>query len=297
MIRIENLQKKYGQTVAVASIDLEIARGETFGLLGPNGAGKTSTIHMLAGLIRPDAGRIVIVGHDEPADHRTRKCFGVAPQELSLYTELSGEENLRFFGSLYGLKRQELATRVSWALEFAGLIDKKNEKVDGYSGGMKRRLNLACALIHAPMILFLDEPAIGVDPASRHFIFECIEKMQQNGTTVLYTTHYMEEAQRLCQRVAIMDKGRILAVDTVAGLIASHGGLSVVEVELDGPPPSSVALPGQLSGNSLRIETDRPLETVARIGELGIKFRRLQVEQADLETVFLNLTGRRLLDL
>ena len=220
----------------------------------------------------------------------------MAPQSLALYEELTGEENLRFFGRLYGLSGARLRERVDWALDLAGLADRRRDRIEGYSGGMQRRLNLACALVHDPRVLFLDEPTAGVDPQSRHLLFERIEALHAEGRTVLYTTHYMEEAQRLCDRVAILDHGRILALDTVDGLIAAHGGKSVVEAEFAAAPIAAAELGGVVTGRALRVDTDRPLEALARIAAAGVPVERLRLERADLETVFLNLTGRRLRD-
>ncbi len=296
MIRITNLRKSFGSLLAVDGVSFEIPPGETFGLLGPNGAGKTTTINMLAGLLRPEAGSIEINGAADPGRAEVRRGLGVAPQALSLYGELTGQENVAFFGRMYGLAGERLKERVDWALDFAGLTSRRKDRVRTYSGGMQRRLNLACALVHDPETIFLDEPTAGVDPQSRNFIFENIEALKARGRTILYTTHYMEEAQRLCDRVAIMDHGRVLALDTVPGLIAAHGGSSVVEVEFDRPPADTSALPGKLEGTRVRFEAKEPLPALARLGTCGAGFLHLQVQQPDLETVFLALTGRRLRD-
>jgi linearmycin/streptolysin S transport system ATP-binding protein len=186
----DGLRKSYGATLAVDGVSLEIRGGEIFGLLGPNGAGKSTTIGMLAGLLLPDAGRAEIAGGD-PALPGTRRRLGVAPQALAIYPELTAEENLRFFGVLYGLAGAGLRERIAWALELAGLTDRRGERVSGYSGGMQRRLNLACALVHDPEVLFLDEPTVGVDPQSRNAIFDQIVRLRAAAKTVLYTTHYM----------------------------------------------------------------------------------------------------------
>lgn len=281
MIRIEGLRKSYGRIAAVDGVSFEVRRGETFGLLGPNGAGKTTTLHCLVGALSPDAGRIEIGGENDPSRPSVRARIGAAPQALALYPELSGEENLRFFGRLYGLAGSRLRDRVAWSLEFAGLNDRRRDRVAVYSGGMQRRLNLACAVVHDPAVLLLDEPTAGVDPQSRNRIFESIQALKRDGRTVVYTTHYMEEAQRLCDRVAVMDAGRILALDSVDRLIDRHGGPSVVEAEVDGRP--------------IRVETDRPNEEVARLASAG-RIDRLRVDRPDLEAVFLALTGRKLRD-
>jgi ABC-2 type transport system ATP-binding protein len=296
MIRASDLHKRYGTTVAVDGVSFEIGAGETFGLLGPNGAGKTTTIHLLAGALQPDAGTVTINGAPDPTRPEVRRQLGVAPQALALYAELTAEENLAFFGKLYGLAGPGLRERVRWALEFAGLTERRAERVRTYSGGMQRRLNLACALVHDPPVLYLDEPTAGVDPQSRNHLFDAIEALAKQGRTILYTTHYMEEAQRLCDRVAVMDRGKILALDTVEGLIGRFGGRSVVEAELERPSDDPAVLPGTLAGTTLRFETDRPLEEVARLAAAGVAFRTLRVDRPDLEAVFLALTGRRLRD-
>jgi ABC-2 type transport system ATP-binding protein len=296
MIQVTDLRKAYGPVVAVDGISFEIRQGETFGLLGPNGAGKTTTIHLLTGALGPDAGTIQINGVADPTRLEVRRSIGFAPQALALYDELTGEENLTFFARLYGLSGARLRERVEWGLAFGGLADRRADRTRTYSGGMKRRLNLACALVHDPAVVFLDEPTAGVDPQSRNHIFEGIEALAAEGRTILYTTHYMEEAQRLCDRVAIMDRGHILALDTVEGLIERHGGQSVIEAELEGPVPEAVALPGKLEGAVLHFASDRPFDEAARLVAAGVKFATFRVDRPNLEVVFLALTGRRLRD-
>jgi len=281
-LSVRDLRKSYGATVAVDGITFDVARGESFGLLGPNGAGKSTTINLLVGALAPDSGEVRVDGGD-PASAATRLSIGVAPQSLALYEELTGDENLALFGRLYGLGGAKLAERVDWALAFAGLADRRRDRVKAYSGGMKRRLNMACALVHDPPVLLFDEPTVGVDPQSRNHIFDSIESLQSQGRTILYTTHYMEEAERLCDRVAIVDHGKVLAIGTVESLLAGHGGTSVVEVEFEDAPPR-------------RIETARPPEAVAELARSGAKFTAIRVERPTLESVFLKLTGRRLRD-
>ncbi|MGE3175808.1 MAG: ABC transporter ATP-binding protein [Planctomycetota bacterium] len=296
MIEARSLQKRYGQLQAVDDVSFTVRAGEAFGLLGPNGAGKTTTIHMLCGVLVPDAGEVVIDGRSDPMRPEVRRQIGIAPQGLAIYEELTAAENLRLFARLYGIGGERLRQRVDAALEFAGLEDRRNDHVDTFSGGMKRRLNLACAIVHEPKVLICDEPTVGVDPQSRNHVFDCIEALKARGTTLLYTTHYMEEAQRLCDRVAIMDRGKVLAVDAVDALIEAHGGDSLVQAELAAPPPAGVTLPGELDGATLRAATDRPFELVASLGRSGLDIRALRVERPDLERVFLQLTGRSLRD-
>lgn len=294
MIDVQDLKKAFGQLQAVDGLSFHIRPGEAFGLLGPNGAGKTTTISMLVGLLKPDSGSVRVNGRN-PIEPPCRRMIGVAPQSLSLYEELTGRENLEFFGSLYGQSGSQLKERVQWALEFAGLEDRAKDRVGKYSGGMKRRLNIAVALIHDPQVLLLDEPTVGVDPQSRNHIFESIEQLKSDGMTIIYTTHYMEEAQRLCDRVAIVDHGKVMALDTVPKLIDQHGGASWVQAELD-QVPGSVELPGTREGQSVRFESSQPLEQIAKLSSQGVTFSTLQVAKPDLESVFLHLTGRSLRD-
>jgi ABC-2 type transport system ATP-binding protein len=281
MIRFHNLQKSFGPNVAVDNLSLEIERGEVFGLLGPNGAGKTTTVNLAVGLLKPDNGWVELNGLGSPTCPEVRARIGVAPQALAIYDELSAEENLSFFGRIQALAGRKLTERVAWSLDFVGLFDRRRDLVKTYSGGMKRRLNLAVALVHDPPLLLLDEPTVGVDPQSRNAIFENIETLHKEGRTIVYTTHYMEEAQRLCDRVGILDHGKLLALDRVQALIAAHGGKSVVIAEL---------VDGQV-----RVETDDPLAELARLRQGG-KLLRFRVDNPDLEGVFLNLTGRHLRD-
>jgi ABC-2 type transport system ATP-binding protein len=282
MLSLSNLRKSFGNLVAVDHLSLEIHRGEVFGLLGPNGAGKTTTISMAIGLLRPDAGTVDVDGRGSPLQAEVRRLIGVAPQSLALYDELTAEENLRFFGKLYGLGSAILRRRVDDLLGFVGLSDRRRDRVRGYSGGMKRRLNLAIALVHDPALVLLDEPTVGVDPQSRNAIFEFVASLKRQGRTIIYTTHYMEEAQRLCDRVGIIDRGRLLALDTVTALIEQQGQKSVVVVEH--------------SNGEERIETNDPKGELVRILTANNDVRGVHIDRPDLESVFLALTGRRLRD-
>lgn len=281
MLHLHHVKKSFGSIAAVDDLTLEIKRGEVFGLLGPNGAGKTTTVNMAIGLLEPDAGSIELEGKGSPAQFDVRANIGVAPQALAIYEELSGEENLSFFGTIQGLSGNALKERVSWALDFVDLTDRRRDRMKTYSGGMKRRLNLAIGLIHNPKILLLDEPTVGVDPQSRNAIFEKIEALQREGRTIVYTTHYMEEAQRLCDRVGILDHGKLLALGNVDDLIAEYGGSSVVIAETN--------------EGEIRVETDDPLTELTTL-QKGGSLKQFRVESPNLEGVFLNLTGRRLRD-
>lgn len=296
MITATNLRKVYGEIIAVDDLSLSIADGEVFGLLGPNGAGKTTTINMLVGILTPDSGVVDIAGQGSPQRPEVRLRMGNAPQALALYDELTAEENLAFYGRMYGLSGAALAARLDWALAFAGLTERRSGRVGTFSGGMKRRLNMAAALVHDPPALLFDEPTVGVDPQSRNLIFDSIEQLKRDGRTIVYTTHYMEEAQRLCDRVAIVDHGRILAQGTVDDLTDQYGGNAIIKGVLAEAPADPANLPGTLDGNLFRLETNRPMEDLARLSGSGVNFRQLRVDRPDLEKVFLSLTGRRLRD-
>lgn len=281
MLTLTNVRKTFGNTVAVDGLSLSVRKGELFGLLGPNGAGKSTSVSLAVGLLAPDTGSVVIEGHGNPADPAVRGRIGVAPQSLSLYDLLTAEENLRFFGEVYGLTGAALARRVAWCLDFVGLTDRKDDAAGTYSGGMKRRLNLAAALVHDPDLLLLDEPTVGVDPQSRNKIFENIEALHAEGRTIIYTTHYMEEAVRLCERVAIIDAGKLLAFGTVTELLQQHGG-----------PPTLVV---STNGAERRLQSADPLAELNRLAATST-IDSFQLEQPTLEQVFLTLTGRSLRD-
>jgi ABC-2 type transport system ATP-binding protein len=281
MISFHHVSKTFGSVVALDNLSLDIREGEIFGLLGPNGAGKTTSVNIAVGLLKPDSGSVDLDGLGPPTRPETRARIGVAPQALAIYENLSARENLAFFGKISGISGRPLRDRIAWALDFVGLAERAGHRVRTYSGGMKRRLNLAVALIHDPPLLLLDEPTAGVDPQSRNAIFEKVKAMRKEGRTIVYTTHYMEEAQRLCDRVGIIDHGRLLALDTVDGLISAHGGKALIVAERE--------------DGEIRIETDDPLRELATLHRGGL-ILRLRVDRPDLESVFLKLTGRHLRD-
>ena len=310
MLEIRNLRKTYGATVAVDGVSFLIEKGQTLGLLGPNGAGKTTTVSIISGLIRADSGQVLIEGRALGSDtDPVKQRIGLVPQDLALYDELSAQANLEFFGALYELTGARLASASGAALELVGLTDKVREKVKNFSGGMKRRLNLAVALLHDPDLLLLDEPTVGVDPQSRNAIFENLETLKQRGKTLLYTTHYMEEAERLCDRLVVVDHGRVIANDTLHGLYRMLPASNVLSVELenhngDFPLDDLRSLAevqsAELADGALRIgvgnlaaDTPRVLEWLNARGQT---FTHLVTERPDLETVFLTLTGRKLRD-
>ncbi len=224
-LSLQGVGKDYGARVAVAALDLEVAPGELLGLLGPNGAGKTTTIAMACGVLAPSRGRISIAGIDLHASPRAAKVkLGYVPQELALYGELSAVQNLRYFGALYGLGGAALEDRIAWALDLVRLADRASDRVTEFSGGMQRRLNLAASLLHRPELLILDEPTAGVDPQSRAHLFETLRSLHAAGMAIVYTTHYLEEVELLCQRVAILDHGTLIAIGTPDDLARAHAG-------------------------------------------------------------------------
>jgi ABC-2 type transport system ATP-binding protein len=281
MLKVRDLHKRYGSRFAVNGLSFELRTGEVYGLLGPNGAGKTTTISCIVGLLEPDAGSVTIENLGSPTVPSVRAHIGIAPQSLALYDELSAAENLSLFATLYGITGAQRRARVHELLEFTHLVDRARSRVSTFSGGMKRRLNLAVALIHDPPLLLLDEPTVGVDPQSRNAIFDAILALKERGKTVIYTTHYMEEAQRLCDRVGVIDKGRLLAEGAVRDLIEQHGGHSVVTV--------------QRADGEQRIDTDRPVDDLPELLAAG-NVLGVHIERPSLETVFLTLTGRSLRD-
>jgi ABC-2 type transport system ATP-binding protein len=310
MLQVDALKKSYGALVAVNGVSLRAGAGETIGLLGPNGAGKTTTVSMIAGLVRPDSGSVRIEGRTLSGDtDPNKRRIGLVPQDLALFDELTAQANLQLFGALYDLDGAAARRAIGEALDLVGLADRAQDRVKNYSGGMKRRLNLAAALLHDPQILLLDEPTVGVDPQSRNAIFDNLEVLKQRGKTLVYTTHYMEEAERLCDRVIIIDHGRVVADDTLQGLYRLLPVTNLLAVELDEDRnglrlDELQALPGvrsaKLEAGTLRVgvqdlatETPRILQWLVERGHL---YHHVASERADLETVFLTLTGRSLRD-
>jgi ABC-2 type transport system ATP-binding protein len=300
------LQKAYGKTVAVAGADLSIPQGICYGLLGPNGAGKSTTISILAGTLNADSGAVTLDGQPVGVKHlEVKQRIGYVPQELALYEELSGLDNLRFFGMLYDLYGADLDARMRHALQIIGLEDRAKDIVRTYSGGMKRRLNIAGALLHDPDFLILDEPTVGVDPQSRNLIFDALETLVGAGKTILYTTHYMEEVERLCKRAAIMDGGKVIAEGEVDELHRLAPGEQVVHIQLRDPLNGDLTgVPGVVSlrqeGPILTLELenltrDLPSTLQAIASNRGV-VEDVRTERPSLETVFLHLTGRHLRD-
>jgi ABC-2 type transport system ATP-binding protein len=331
ILEADDLVKKYGDHVAVGGISFQVDEGEVFGLLGPNGAGKTTTISMLTGVLEPTSGTARIGGHDllkEPTE--VKRIEGLVPQDLALYPTLSARANLQFFGRIYGLRGRELRDRVDDVLEIVALTDRANEPIEKYSGGMKRRVNIAAGLVHQPRLLFLDEPTVGVDPQSRNHIFESVLRLnRERRMSIIYTSHYMEEVELLCSRVAIVDEGRIIALDTIRNLIGMLGG-GVIQLGLerldDGmlaairdlpavtgvtvltPPATATVAPDdqapepqvevRSAGTLVKIETRRSQDALVQVmsylNERDVGFTSIEIFEPNLESVFLHLTGKKL---
>jgi ABC-2 type transport system ATP-binding protein len=329
ILEVDNLVKKYGDFGAVKGVSFTVGEGEVFGLLGPNGAGKTQTISMLTGVIPPTSGTARIGGYDIRSQmDEVKQLNGLVPQDLALYPTLSARANLDFFGRIYGLTGKELRERVDDVLRIVALTDRANEAIDKYSGGMKRRINIAAGLLHHPKLLFLDEPTVGVDPQSRNYIFESVMRLnRERGMSIVYTSHYMEEVELLCSRVAIMDEGKVIALDTVKNLLATLSGMIRVGLRqvddellaqlgaLPGVKQASVApqpiAPPPAEGEELKerespiadytivqIEAEQSQQALINVmgflNERDIAVTSLQVLEPNLENVFLHLTGKRL---
>jgi ABC-2 type transport system ATP-binding protein len=306
-LEVREVSKRYGPTLALDRVSFDVQEGEVFGLLGPNGAGKTTLLSIVSCLLGPTSGEVRLLGRPvAPSDRQIRCLIGIVPQELALYSELTAQENLCFFGELYGIRGPELRRRVRRILAAIGLEDKANDRVRTFSGGMKRRLNLGVALVHGPRLLLLDEPTVGVDPQSRNRIFEEVRRLNGEGMTLVYTSHYMEEVQALCSRIGIMDRGRLAACDTLPRLLQTLPGTIRFRVT-----PLTPALRERLKelpdallcereGQLLELEcSDVKLalvELMRLLQQEGAALAHLDIEEPNLERVFLHLTGRQLRD-
>ena len=309
IIIVDNLHKNFDEIEAVRGVSFQIARGEIFGLLGPNGAGKTTTISMLTGLLESTSGSVRMNGEEMSSKSNALKAkIGFVPQELALYPTLSAADNLNFFGRIYGMRGKVLKARVAEVLDIVGLTNRAKDRIATYSGGMKRRINIAAGLLHQPEILFLDEPTVGVDPQSRNAIFESVEALNKAGMTILYTTHYMEEAERLCNRIAIVDHGKVIALDTPISLIRNMGGgllkVGLVNGKLEAVKQQATQLLSvkdiQTFDNQLIIRTTQVQEALVNLLEISNKLdanvTSLEILEPNLETVFIHLTGSKLRD-
>jgi ABC-2 type transport system ATP-binding protein len=311
ILEVKNLVKKYGDFTAVNGISFEIQEGEIFSLLGPNGAGKTTTISILSTLYAPTSGDALVGGHSVTHDPMAvRNLIGVVPQELALYEDLTARENLSFWGQMYNLSGRALRARINEVLEQIGLADKAKKRIKTFSGGMKRRVNIGVGLLHQPRLLFMDEPTVGIDPQSRRAILDSVKELNRQGMTVLYTTHYMEEAQELSNRVGIIDHGELIALGTQAELTRQVGENDTLILHLsDGETPDALAaamkdipsvLRADASDHSVTViapeAEDILAPAITRANDLGVKIRSVDIREPNLEAVFLHLTGRALRD-
>mgnify|MGYP001815071747 CR=1 FL=1 len=310
VLEVQGLTKRFDELVAVGGVSFAIAEGETYGLLGPNGAGKTTSISMISGLLPSDGGTILLEGDEMTHTSVGIKAkIGLVPQELAIYPDLTGSENLVFFGRLYGLGGNELKSRVDEVLEIIGLADRGGDRAKEYSGGMQRRLNIGIGLLHRPRLLILDEPTVGVDPQSRNAILEGVEHLSDEGMAVLYTTHYMEEAERLCDRIGIIDEGVIQAEGTRRELVSIVGEKDRISLSISGSAESVsqavAALPAVQAasvddaGNIDIVAEDGGTalpEILSKAAELGAHVSGVEIAEPDLEGVFLHLTGKALRD-
>lgn len=307
MIEVQNLSKKFEEINAVKNISFSIKEGEIFGFLGPNGAGKTTTLNMLSGLLQSDEGSIQLNGFDIKKDPiLCKKSIGVVPQEIALYDEFSAYDNLMFWGKLYNVPTKTLKKNIYNILKLIGLEDRKDDLIKTYSGGMKRRINIASALLHEPKILFMDEPTVGVDPQSRNRIFEIVETLNQQGMTIIYTTHYMEEAERLCNRIAIIDNGKIVSQGTLDELKKQSNAKEMLILKFETISQKKLqelsthlSIKSKLKESTILFECDinKNLSNIINAcNKTGLIIEDIKVRKLNLEAIFLQLTGKQLRD-
>ncbi len=316
---VYGLEKRFGELAAVDGIDFTVREGEIFGLLGPNGAGKTTAISMISCLLAPDAGDILVDGHSVQHEAlAVRRVLGVVPQEIALYPTLTAAENLRFWGRMYGLSGTALEDAVSYGLAMAGLEDRAKVRIETFSGGMKRRINIAAGVLHRPRVLLMDEPTVGIDPQSRNHILDSVRQLNAEGMTIVYTSHYMEEVEALCDRIAIVDHGRLIALGTLDELRALVGDADRIHIQIEGAEDAQAepsaemfvameevrrvegVLRVEAVGGAIEVLAGEAAEVLAGVveglGRAGARLRAIEVVEPDLEGVFLHLTGRGLRD-
>lgn len=309
IIEIKNLVKRYKDFLAVDNVNLAIKEGEIFGLLGPNGAGKTTTINTIVGLTKIDSGEIKIFGKNlKQHELEIKKNMGVVPQDLAIFGELTAYENVTFFGKLYGLKGEDLKDKVEQALNFTGLWERRKDFPKNYSGGMKRRLNIACAIVHQPKIIIMDEPTVGIDPQSRNHILQSVKELNRLGSTIIYTSHYMEEVEELCTNISIMDHGKVIAggsKEELKALISSQDKISIEVASVNYTLMDNIKkLPGvrdcSNEGNTVKVISDKNSKNLSNIIDIinsnDSEILSINIEKPTLEGVFLTLTGRNLRD-
>lgn len=309
ILKAQDLHKDFGQVKAIRGVSFEISSGEIYSLLGPNGAGKTTTISMLTGLLAPTRGDAFLNGFSVSKDvNRVKQVIGVVPQEIALYPTITARENLNFWGKMYGLRGKKLAQRVDAALDIAGLVDRAKDKVETFSGGMKRRLNIAVGLLHEPKIIFMDEPTVGIDPQSRRRILDTVKALNEQGMAVLYTTHYMEEAEELSNRIGIIDQGKLIAQGTLDELTQMVGEYDTIQlyVETEHSIESCAEALSKLpevhsafgeNGHLIvqaRAANDVLADVLGHLNQAQVKVQSLEIQEPNLEAVFLHLTGRAL---
>jgi ABC-2 type transport system ATP-binding protein len=308
-IEVQSLHKSFGDLQAVQGVDFTVEQGEILGLLGPNGAGKSTTISMLAGLLEPDEGDALIMGHSiRRAAEAAKASLGVVPQDIALYPDLSARENLVFWGKMYDLRGAALQARVDEVIETIGLTDRQKDHVSKFSGGMKRRVNIGAALLHKPAVVIMDEPTVGIDPQSRRHILDNVKELNRGGMTVLYTTHYMEEAAELSDHILIMDQGRVIAGGTHAELIRLVGEQTRIDLALNVEAEKVIAAWGHIPGVSHAAAEDGRISVLVddsnrvlpllfeQANSLGARITTVEIQEPNLETVFLHLTGKALRD-
>jgi len=307
ILEVSNLSKTFENVEALKRVSFSIQNGEFYGLLGPNGAGKTTTINIISTISQPDTGYVKINGMDlKNHSIECKKSIGVVPQEIALYNELSAHENLMFWGSLYSLNYADLQNKIDETMSLMGLTDRKEDKIKTYSGGMKRRINIASALLHSPKILIMDEPTVGIDPQSRNLIFDVLEELHKNGMTIIYTTHYMEEVERLCDRIGIIDHGNIIAEGTIDELRETTKAEESINIHVENSEHINTEKIKQIK-NCLDISNgvitfssknsgkDLPL-ILMELNKAEVGISQIEIHKVNLETIFLNLTGRKLRD-
>jgi ABC-2 type transport system ATP-binding protein len=309
VITVENLNKSYQSNKAVDGISFTVKQGEILGFLGPNGAGKSTTLNMLATVLSPDSGKVTILGHDLRKDvKQIKKSIGIVPQDLAIYEEISAAKNVRFFAGLYGIHGKQLESQVKTALELVGLYDKRNEKPKTFSGGMKRRLNIACGVAHHPQLIIMDEPTVGIDPQSRNHILESIKILKENGATIIYSTHYMEEVETIADRVIILNDGKMIASGTQEELNKKVKNEIIYSFKVKKQQDFEKSSFGHITGikhvemssdtitTTVDVNNDHLNEIIAFILSKGCKIEYMSSMKASLETVFLELTGKTLRD-
>jgi ABC-2 type transport system ATP-binding protein len=308
-IKVQNLDKSFKDVHAVNDISFEIHQGEIFSLLGPNGAGKTTTIGMISGLLTPDKGQVWVMGHSVLKNPKQAKAeIGVVPQEIALYKDISAQANLNFWGKMYGLRGQALTEQVDSVLSLIGLEDRKDQVVSKFSGGMQRRLNVGIALLHQPQVIIMDEPTVGIDPQSRRKILDSVKQLRDQGVTVLYTTHYMEEAQELSDRIAIMDYGKVITLGTHEELIDIVGELDRITLTIKGEPHEVISAWSEIDGIEKVTPDDGEFYLLVKdsnealplifdaASRANVRINSVDIQEPNLEAVFLHLTGRALRD-